>query len=92
MKMTKQKLTTSIIVSTLIFCFLTILFVFVLENATVTNDIALGQMQNSDEAYILMEKYNQVRTTSSYLYAASTAAYVIGIVVDVYNYIKYKEN
>ena len=90
--MTKRKLTTSIIVSTIIFCFLTILFVFVLENTVVTNDIALGQMQNSDEAYILMEKYNQARATSSYLYTAAAVAYVFGIVVDVYNYIKYKEN
>ena len=87
--MSSKKLKIKIIVNVITILILTLVLRLVLENTVITNDIALGQMTNSDEAYLLMEYYNKVRTTVSMAYGCMSAIIVGTTVCDIY---KFKNN
>lgn len=55
---------------------------------TIANDIALGQMQNSDEAFAIMSAYNSFRQFSSITSFALIAWYIGMAARDVYIFIK----
>jgi hypothetical protein len=69
---------------------LTILMCVVFANTVITNDIALGQMNNSNEAYLLMAYYNHVRTTMSIVYSCLSAFIVGSVIYDIYKFTKNK--
>lgn len=47
-------------------------------NATITNDIAIDQLNGGDEAYLAMQAYNQYRTI---IYGVSSCIIVIAVAV-----------
>jgi hypothetical protein len=63
-----------------------------LTNPIITNELALGQMQNSNELYLLMETYNKVRPFISIIYGLITAAFACTTISDTYKFIKTKTN
>lgn len=86
--MSTKTFTTRIIVKAIILLAIAIIMCLVFRNTIITNDIALGQMSNSDEAYLLMEYYNRVRTTTS-MASCSISAIIVGtIIYDIYKFTK----
>ena len=59
---------------------------FIFENTIVSNNIALGQMSNSDEYYLLMEYYNNIRGVSSIAYSLMSAIIVGSTAYDIYKF------
>ena len=69
--------------------FTTIVFSLV-NSPIITNDIALGQMENSDTLYMLMDTYNQVKHFTSIIYGCITVFFAGTIVRDTFKFIKTK--
>lgn len=79
----------------IIFAFLMIVAAAIMSSLSpvVSNEIALGQMQNSDEAFILMNTYNKVRPVISAVFTGITIWFTCTIVRDTYKFFKnQKEN
>lgn len=53
-----------------------------------SNQMALGQMQNSDEMYILMDTYNKVRPIVSVAFAGIILWFTSTIARDIYKFVK----
>ena len=56
----------------------------------VSNEMALGQMQNSNEAYILMNTYNKVRPIITAVYSGIIIWFTSTIARDIYKFVKTK--
>lgn len=54
----------------------------------ISNNIALGQMQNSDEMYILMDTYNKVRSIVSVAFTGIILLFTGTIARDIYKFVK----
>lgn len=63
-----------------------------LTNPIINNELALGQMQNSNELYLLMENYNKVRPFISVIHGLITALFAWTTISDTYKFIKTKKN
>lgn len=58
----------------------------------ITNKIALGQLENSDYGFIMMEKWNTIRNLMAGAQVCIGSAFGVLVVKDVYDYVKNKEN
>ena len=56
----------------------------------VSNEMALGQMQNSNEAFILMDTYNKVRPVITVVYSGIIIWFTSTIARDIYKFVKTK--
>ena len=72
------------IASTIVFSLLT--------NPVIDNELALGQMENSNELYLLMEAYNKVKHYASIIYGFVTALFAGTTIHDICKFIKTKTN
>ena len=72
------------IISTIAFNFLT--------GPIITNELALGQMENSNELYVLMDSYNYIKTIASVIYGFITVIFVATVTNNVYDFIKTRKN
>ena len=88
--MSEKRFALRIIANALMFIGITILAVCIFNNTIITNDIALGQMANSDEAYLLMEHYNRIRNTTSVSYGCISALIVGTTIYDICKFTKNK--
>ena len=60
-------------------------------NTITNNELALGQMENSTEAFVLMETYNGMLKPLVTIGASlSTILIVIATIYDTYKFLKYK--
>lgn len=88
--MSNKKFIIKIVINAVALIVFTLITFLIFENTVITNDIALGQMNNSNEAYILMEYYNRIRTIASSVYGG-ICAYIAGITIyDIYNFVNNK--
>ena len=88
--MTTKKFIIKIIVKTILFVVFTTI-VFTLANSPIiANSVAMGQMQNSNDYYILMELYNNTKHYVSIIYNCITVFFTGTIIYDVYQFIKTK--
>ena len=69
---------------------ITVIMFLVFEDTIITNDIALGQMSNSDEMYLLMEYYRRVRIGVSTTYGCISTFIIGAIIYNIYNFIRKK--
>ena len=76
----------------LIYAIISTIALSLLTNPIITNELALGQMENSNELYLLMEIYNKVRPFISIIYGLITALFVGTTIFDTYKFIKTKKN
>ena len=93
MKSTKQFIT-SLVIKIIIFIVISTAL-FVILNAcapVITNDIALGQLENDDVSYIAWELYSRLRTIIEIVYYAVTALCIISWGYSVYKFINNKNN
>lgn len=54
----------------------------------ISNEIAMAQMENSNEAYILMSTYNNIKHIAGYAWGIIVGVFVCGIVRDIYKFVK----
>lgn len=54
----------------------------------VTNDMALTQMQNSNEMYMLMNTYNKIRPIINLVYVFVVSYFIGNISRDIYKFVK----
>ncbi len=66
--MREDKFIIKTVINILVLIILTVAVIFIFNNTLFTIDISLGQMNNSDEAYLLMEYYNKIRSISLSIY------------------------
>lgn len=76
----------------LIYAIISTIALSLLSTPIITNELALGQMENSNELYLLMETYNKVRPFISIIYGCITALFVGTTIRDIYKFIKTKKN
>lgn len=58
----------------------------------ITNELAMTQMEQSNELYMLMESYNRLRPFISIIYGLITTYFVGTTIYDIYKFIKTKIN
>jgi hypothetical protein len=58
----------------------------------ITNELALTQMENSNELYMLMESYNKLRPILSIVYGLIASVFVGTTIYDIWQFIKTKTN
>lgn len=80
------KTTTKIITYTII----STIALSILTSPIITNEIALGQMENSNELYLLMEIYFKSKPFISLIYGWITVLFAGSTIYDIYNFIKTK--
>lgn len=61
-----------------------------LQSPIISNEVALGQMENSNETFILMDTYNKVTPIISIIYGCITVGFIGTTIYDIYKFIKTK--
>lgn len=90
--MTTKKFIIKTTVKVLIYAILSTIALSLLTNPIITNELAMGQMENSNELYLLMETYDKVKSFTSIIYGLVTAFFVGTTVHDTYKFIKTKKD
>lgn len=90
--MTTKKFIIKTVVKIIIYAIISTIALSLLTNPIITNDLALGQMENSNELYLLMETYNKVKPFISIIYGLITVAFAGTTIFDTYKFIKTKTN
>lgn len=88
-------MTTKGFVMKLVTKFITLLIIsmgvfFILNHPIINNELALGQMENSNETYILMESYNQFKNIVWFIYACVCGLFAGTATYDTLKFIKTK--
>ena len=88
--MTTKKFVIKIIRKCVVFALLMIIVAAIGQSVSpiVSNQMALGQMQNSDEMYVLMNTYNKVRPIISFAFAGIILWFTSTIARDIYKFVK----
>lgn len=78
------------IVKTIIFAVIMCIIASIAQSLSpvVSNALALTQMQNSDEMYMLMNTYNNIRPIINALYICVIAFFVYTLSRDTYKFVK----
>ena len=90
--MTTKKFIIKTTIKIIIYAILSTIALSLLTSPIITNELALWQMQNSNELYLLVETYNKVRPFISVIYGLCTAAFAWTTISDTYKFIKTKTN
>lgn len=90
--MTTKKFIYKTIIKILVYAIISMVAIFLLTNPVVSNKLALGQMENSDELYLLMDVYYRIKPFISFIYNCITTLFVGTIIYDTYKFIKTKKN
>ena len=93
MKTTKQFIT-SLVIKILIFMIVSTA-VFVILDAcapVITNNVALGQLENDDASYVIWEVYNRARQLITILYYGVVVCCCASWGYSIYNFVKTKNN
>lgn len=75
---------------TLIFAFIMIVVTAIGQSVSpmITNELALGQMQNSNETFVLMNTYNKIKPIFSALYSCVILWFMYTLGRDTYKFAK----
>ena len=87
-----KKFIIKIATKTMIYVISSTIILSILTNPIITNELALTQMENSNELYLLMDAYNKVRPFISIIYGLITALFAGTIIHDICKFIKTKIN
>lgn len=90
--MTTKKFIISTVVKVLIYAIISTIVLSLLTNPVINNELAMGQMENSNELYLLMETYNKVKHFISIIYGFITVLFAGTTICDTYKFIKNKHN
>ena len=67
-----------------------IVFNYLLASPIISNELALGQMINSDEIYLLTQTYDKIKSIILIVYSCITAFLVGTAIYDTYKFISIK--
>ncbi len=90
--MTTKKLVVKITLKVIVYAIISTIAVYVLTNPIINNELALGQMENDNTLFLLMETYNRVKPFVSVLYVCVSCLFGWAIVSDVVKFVKAKTN
>jgi hypothetical protein len=90
--MATKKFIIKTFVKIIIYAIISTIALSLLTSPIITNELALGQMENSNELYLLMETYNKIRPFISAIYGFITVLFAGTIIGDIYKFIKTKIN
>lgn len=90
--MTTKKFIIRTTIKVLVFAIISTIAMTLITNPIITNELALGQMENSNELYLLMETYNKTKHFVSIIYGLITALFAGTTIYDTYKFIKNKYN
>lgn len=90
--MNTTKFIIKVAIKILIYALISTIALSLLTNPIITNELALGQMENSNELYLLMEICNKLRPFISIIYGLITAFFAGTVIHDTYKFIKIKKN
>ena len=88
--MTTKRFIIKNIVKTIVFIIVSIIAMTLVQSPIISNQVALGQMENSNELFMLMETYNKIRPIISVIYSCIGIWFVGTVGYDVYKFIKTK--
>ncbi len=89
--MTTKKFIIKTIVKLLIIVVLSTIVMTIVQSPTISNEIAMGQMDNSDSSFLMMEMYNKLRPIIDTVYTCIVVAIVGTIGYDTYKLFKHKK-
>ncbi len=90
--MSTKKFIIKTAIKILIYAIFSTIALSLLTNPIINNELAMGQMQNSNELYLLMEIYNKVKHFVSIIYGLITALFAGATIHDTYKFFKNKYN
>lgn len=90
--MTTKKFIIKTGIKIIVYAILSTIALSLLNSPVITNEIALTQMEHSNELYMLMDTYNKVRPFVSIIYGFITVLFAGTTIHDTYNFIKTKTN
>lgn len=70
---------------------ISVIFGVLIQSPILTNSIAMGQMDNTNESYMIWQTYTHMTPIIDGCYGLIVLAVVIGIIRDVYRIIKIKK-
>ena len=88
--MTIKKYIVRTVVKVIIFMIISAIALSLLQSPVITNEIAMGQMENSNETFMIMDAYNKVAPIISIIYGCITVGFAVMIIDDTYKFIKTK--
>ena len=83
--MTTKKFIIKTVSKLLILVILSTIVMALVQSPTISNDIAMGQMENDDGAFLMMEIYNKIRPVIDAIYAC-----IVILIVGTIGYNAYK--
>ena len=89
--MNSRKFVMGIIIKSCIYAIITIIVLNLSYNPIITNELAMTQMENSNELYLLMEAVNKTKHYISIIYGCVTMFFGATIIYDIYKLTKTKE-
>ena len=75
------------VTKTITFAIISVIAITLLQSPVISNEIALGQMENSNELFIMMETYNKVRPFMMVIYSCIVVWFVGTMGYDIYKFI-----
>lgn len=90
--MTTKRFIIKTVIKIIIYAIISTIALSLLTNPIITNELALTQMEHSNELYLLWDVYNKVRPFISIIYGFITALFVVNTIGDTYKFIKTKTN
>jgi hypothetical protein len=90
--MSTKKFIIKIAIKVIVYAILSTIAFSLLTNPVITNDLALGQMENSNELYLLMDTHNKIKPFVSIIYGLITALFAGTTIHDTYKFIKTKKS
>lgn len=79
------------VIKTVILVIVLMLISYLVNHPVLNNELAMSQMQNSNELYILWETYNSMRNMLPAVYSIIGIVYLVGIGADINRFIKNKQ-
>ena len=90
--MTTNKFIARTAIKVVVYSIISLVALCLVGTPIITNELALGQMENSNELYVLMETYNKARPIISIIYGLITVLFAGTTIYDIYKFIKTKTN
>ena len=78
-------------VKVIVFATISIIAMTLLGSPVISNQVALGQMENSNELFILMDIYNKIKPIISVIYSCVVLLFIGTTGYDTYKFIKTKK-
>lgn len=89
-----QKFIRKTVIKFIVFIFLMTMVLIIAQSVSpiITNNLALGQMQNSDEAFVVMSTYYKIRPILTTIMVGISILFAVAIAKDTYKFVKIVKN